>query len=205
MWVDVSSDWRPVRKEKKKKKEFRRPAKCHEDTKCVECVPQWVGEMKKDEKFKKKKKRPDMPPFVRSHVTKTHGGNQSGLRVYACTGSLRVNRSTRLEHAKLCRVLPTRKRPRLLLQCVCLVDVVDVDVTDVSTAYHRGRVSVHYSFEYSQALLWNAQLIVCRMISIISSGCCCCCQLLFFPPWPFSLLLWLFPFAAFFSVPFSYY
>lgn len=104
---------------KKKKIEFRRPAKCHEDTKCVECVPQWVGEMKKDEKFKKKKKRPDLPPFVRSHVTKTHGGNQSGLRVYACTGSLRVNRSTRLEHAKLCRVLPTRKRPGLLLQCLC--------------------------------------------------------------------------------------
>lgn len=70
-------------------------------------------------KIKKKKKRLDLPPFVRSHVTKTHGGNQSGLCVYACTGSLRVNRSTRLEHAKLCRVLPTRKRPGLLLQCLC--------------------------------------------------------------------------------------
>lgn len=201
MWVDVSSDWRPVRNGKKKK-EFRRPAKCHEDTKCVECVPQWVGEMKKDEKLKKKKKgwtchRLCALTSPRHTVAIKVGCVCTPVRVlYASIGQHALNTPS-------CVGSCLQGKGLVFFSSVCVVDVVDVDVTVVSTAYHRGRVSVHYSFEYSQALLWNAQLIMCRMISIISSGCCC--QLLFFPPWPFSLLLWLFPLAAFFSVPFSYY
>lgn len=202
MWVDVSSDWRPVRNEKKKKNSVDRPN-------VTKTRNVWNASRNESAKWRKTKNSKKKKKGRTCHrlCALTSPRHTVAIKVGCVCTPVRVLYASIGQHAlntPSCVGSCLQGKGLVFFSSVCVVDVVDVDVTVVSTAYHRGRVSVHYSFEYSQALLWNAQLIMCRMISIISSGCCCCCQLLFFPPWPFSLLLLLFPFAAFFSVPFSY-